>query len=61
MDTIAAILGYMDNAAGFAALVNGALLWPIVQTLKADHAKAKAETDARLNNHEGRISTLEAE
>lgn len=56
MDTIAAILGYMDNAAGFAALVNGALLWPIVKTLRADHARAKAETNARLDNHEVRLT-----
>lgn len=56
LETIGTVLSYLDGAAGFAALVNGALLWPIVKTLKADHARAKAETNARLDNHEGRLT-----
>lgn len=52
-------LQYLDGFAGLAALVNGLLLWPIVRTLKSDHAKSKASQDERLDNHETRISTLE--
>lgn len=52
-------LSVLDGFAGLAALVNGLLLWPIVRTLKADHAASKDKQDTRLDNHETRISVLE--
>jgi hypothetical protein len=59
LETLDAILQRMDQFAGFAALVNGMLLWPIVRTLKTDHAASKQHQDERLDNHEGRIAVLE--
>jgi hypothetical protein len=59
LETLDSILQRLDQFAGFAAFVNGLLLWPIVRTLKADHAASKESQDARLDNHEGRITTLE--
>lgn len=52
-------LSVLDGFAGLAALVNGLLLWPIVRTLKNDHAASKERQDKRLDNHEGRIGALE--
>ncbi len=57
LDTLDAILQRLDQFAGFAALVNGLLLWPIVRSLKADHEGSKK----RLDNHEGRIGALETQ
>lgn len=49
----------LDGFAGLAALLNGLLLWPIVRTLKADHARSRARQDERLDDHEVRIVKLE--
>lgn len=35
-------LKLLDGFAGFAALVNGILLWPVVRSLKADQADLRA-------------------
>lgn len=43
-------LADIDGLAGFAALVNGALLWPIVRALKAvtkDHGDRLTKLEAR--------------
>lgn len=63
------ILPYLDGLAGFAALVNGLLLWPMVRSLKDTHKgtteQVKTNTTSldihklRLDNHEGRIVRLE--
>lgn len=62
-------LRILDGFAGFAALINGLLLWPIVSALRTDHKGTKKQVgdhaskldnhSFRLDNHEGRIVRLE--
>lgn len=63
------LLPYLDGLAGFAALVNGLLLWPMVRSIKENQQGTKETVNShdiklathtiRLDNHEGRIVRLE--
>lgn len=50
------LIQFLDGLAGFAALINSLILWPIVKRQNRQHE----DTNVRLDNHEGRIKQLEA-
>lgn len=47
-------LSDLDGFAGFAALVNGLILWPLVRAIKKDHGARLTQLEAATKPRKGR-------